>query len=410
MITNDVLDHDQSFISDAPCLPELDISKPGDSTGRGEDNGGRAAPAPKKTGNGAVCKTRLDRLFTLIGIMRSGHTYGPDDLARKLGVSRRTVFRDLDMLDRSGVPYLFDGNKGGYQLHNWNSLPPARLSLHEAVALYTAAKKIASPQTFPLFAEASNAVEKMAQALVPSVRDMCVGMASRVEVRWSAITDATTTSRIFQQLQSAAYECRRVLLEHDGHADARVMRSIVHPYVLAFLSHAWYVVGYSEEHGRVQAFNLDHILTVEPEKGFFRRPANFTLDTYLGRTWSFQSEGKVWPIRLRFSPQVADGIEEIIWHRTQQTERLPDGSLLFEAEVDGLHEISSWIMGYAGNVVVEEPVELRDYIQQMAKSILGRYPGQRPQPSQPRNSSLTQDAAAEAQSSTMAELDPVRVP
>ena len=56
---------------------------------------------------------------------------------------------------------------------------------------------------------------------------------------------------------------------------------------------------------------------------------------------------------------MAADVEEIVWHKTQQTQRLSDKALLFTVQVDGLTEISRWILGFGDQVIVEEPVELR---------------------------------------------------
>ena len=84
-------------------------------------------------------------------------------------------------------------------------------------------------------------------------------------------------------------------------------------------------------------------------------------------------EGKIHRVRVRFLPKVAGNVEEVLWHPGQRTQRQADGSLVFEVEVDGLTEISWWIMGYGDQAIVEKPAELRHRICQMAEGILRHY-------------------------------------
>ena len=56
----------------------------------------------------------------------------------------------------------------------------------------------------------------------------------------------------------------------------------------------------------------------------------------------------------------------MIWHKTQRTTYEEDGSLLFEVDVDGIGEISWWIMGYGAEAEVLEPPQLRE---RMAKHV-----------------------------------------
>ena len=69
---------------------------------------------------------------------------------------------------------------------------------------------------------------------------------------------------------------------------------------------------------------------------------------------------------------VYDGgeIDEVLWHESQSTARLDDGRLIFEAEVDGLRELSSWILGYGEHVEVLAPGELRELVRQRAAAVI----------------------------------------
>ena len=60
--------------------------------------------------------SRISRIIRLLTTLQSGHAYPPDELTQLLGVSRRTVFRDLSELSAIGVPYHFDSKAGGYQI------------------------------------------------------------------------------------------------------------------------------------------------------------------------------------------------------------------------------------------------------------------------------------------------------
>ena len=77
---------------------------------------------------------RTDRLFELIQIFRDGRLKLGRDLAARLGVSLRTLYRDIDTLVASGIP--IEGERGvGYILREPIFLPPLNLSHIELEAL-----------------------------------------------------------------------------------------------------------------------------------------------------------------------------------------------------------------------------------------------------------------------------------
>ncbi|MDX8350828.1 YafY family protein [Cognatiyoonia sp. IB215182] len=78
---------------------------------------------------------RSDRLSEIIEIVQDGRLHLARDIAEKLEVSVRTIYRDFDTLVASGVP--IDGERGvGYMLREPVFLPPMNLSLTELEALH----------------------------------------------------------------------------------------------------------------------------------------------------------------------------------------------------------------------------------------------------------------------------------
>ena len=97
---------------------------------------------------------------------------------------------------------------------------------------------------------------------------------------------------------------------------------------------------------------------------------NFDLADYLGKAWSMIPEGRLYHIKLRFLPKVAETITEVEWHSTQKVTYNSDGSAIVEFRVDGLGEIFWWILGYGDQVEVLAPKELRQRVFQAAKNII----------------------------------------
>ncbi|MDD8022053.1 MAG: HTH domain-containing protein [Paracoccaceae bacterium] len=78
--------------------------------------------------------TRTERLQKLIEMMRGGAMLRAADLAGHLGVSERTIWRDMSVLSEFGVPVV--GQRGvGYMLRRAVALPPLVLNPEEIAAL-----------------------------------------------------------------------------------------------------------------------------------------------------------------------------------------------------------------------------------------------------------------------------------
>ncbi|GAG48689.1 unnamed protein product, partial [marine sediment metagenome] len=97
---------------------------------------------------------------------------------------------------------------------------------------------------------------------------------------------------------------------------------------------------------------------------------NFDVYEYFGRAWSMIPEGRIYNIKLRFLPKVANNVAEVQWHSTQKVVRNSDGSATVEFRVDGLGEITWWILGYGDQVQVLAPKALRKKVLEVAKNMV----------------------------------------
>jgi predicted DNA-binding transcriptional regulator YafY len=91
---------------------------------------------------------RDQRLFDIVQIMRDGRVHTAEGLARALGVSARTIWRDMEILAATGLPVA--GERGmGYILRSVLILPPLTLSPDEAEALAEGLRRVAGDEAHP---------------------------------------------------------------------------------------------------------------------------------------------------------------------------------------------------------------------------------------------------------------------
>ncbi|MHC4528728.1 MAG: WYL domain-containing protein, partial [Planctomycetota bacterium] len=141
-------------------------------------------------------------------------------------------------------------------------------------------------------------------------------------------------------------------------------------YHLLYNRRAWYVLGHSSLHKSTRTFKLNRIKELKILDKCFVDEGSFDLADYLGRAWSMIPEGRLYDVKLRFLPMVAENVAEVQWHSTQQLTRHSDGSASVEFRVDGLREITWWILGYGDQVQVLAPRALRQKVIETAKNMI----------------------------------------
>ncbi len=89
-------------------------------------------------------------------------------------------------------------------------------------------------------------------------------------------------------------------------------------------------------------------------------------------------QDELYTVKIRITPAWVRYIGEKIWHESQRSRKLKDGSLELIFQVAGLDEIKQWIMSLGPEAYVEEPERLRDMVKAHMKKALVQYEGLRP--------------------------------
>lgn len=319
---------------------------------------------------------RIKRLLHLIQLLQQDRPVSLETLRQELSVSRRTVFRDLTVLELAGVPCRFDRQQQGYSLDRSCFLPPVALTLEEALALMLVTRRALHRQLVPQHQAVASAALKVEAALPSNVQEHCGDPLAAVDFRYWPMSDAEGIGDLVAQLRQAMAEHHKVALHYDSYYEGREIQTVFHPYRLTFIRRGWYAIGFSETHRQVRTFKIERMTAVEILEEDFAPDQGFNLDEHFGHAWQMIRGDRRYHVVVHFNPRVAGNVEEVLWHKTQQTRRLEDGSLIFEADVDGLGEIVWWILGYGQEAVVEEPPELRRLLTQHARAMAGRYAGE----------------------------------
>ncbi len=198
--------------------------------------------------------TRTERLHALTESLRRAAPRGrtADQLAAELGVSTRTIKRDLAALETTGLPvWGRTGPGGGYGLSERASLPPVALTPGQAVALSAA---VASAPGAPYADAASAAVRKVLDVLDPRTRQRARALGSRVWVD----EPRRPPRRVMSALESAMLEQVTARIDYTDREGGTTRRE-VEPMIFAFTSGRWYLVAWCRLRDAVRWFDLSRV-------------------------------------------------------------------------------------------------------------------------------------------------------
>ncbi len=207
-------------------------------------------------GSAAATSARLLQLLSLLQARR--HWSGPD-LARRTGVTERTIRRDVDRLRDLGYPIsATPGALGGYRLEHGTALPPLLLDDDEALAVAVSLATNGAGVT-GLEEAALRALTKLEQVLParlrPRLTDAKAALVRLPDHR------APVDAAVLAGLASACRDEERVRLDYvDGSGDASTRR--VEPHRVVHNGRRWYLVAYDLDRGEWRTFRVDRVASL----------------------------------------------------------------------------------------------------------------------------------------------------
>lgn len=220
-------------------------------------------------------KSRLQRLEELKGLLKARDIVTARDLADELGVSRRSLHRDLAILREQGLPIESGrGRGGGLRLHPHWGLGRVHFSATEAIDLLLSiaiAERINSPV---LLSQLAGIKRKVAAAFGETHQLQIRTLRRRILLGPPASGPAAASAgsaprRAQAALAEAFINTRAVAIDYVDRKGAVTSRQVEPHYLLLCLP-VWYVLAWDRLRGAVRHFRVDRIRSVAPLVQSFR--------------------------------------------------------------------------------------------------------------------------------------------
>ncbi len=306
---------------------------------------------------------RVLKLIRLFEHSRFGLTV--DELRRELGVTRRTVYRDLRLVEDAG--YRFTKEGGGGLPKRWR-FPPGLLRAPgrpyteaELLSLYFCMNLLQPLRGTPLRDGVESLLAKI-EATFPEKEREYLGDVVFTHVAKTAPTrDYRRHAVTVGVLSRACLERVKVQVTYRA-ADDKEKSYAFSPYCIAYYGGELYAIGWSDLRGAIRTLRVDRIVSIQPTRLPFERPKDFEPEEYLGRSFGMYSEGPQEQVRIEFAREAARAVREREWHPTQRVEARPGGKVMLKMTVHGLADVARWVLYHAPYARVLEPRSLRELV------------------------------------------------
>nr|CAA6830144.1 MAG: Transcriptional regulator, DeoR family [uncultured Thiotrichaceae bacterium] len=218
---------------------------------------------------------RADRLFQIVQILRNKRLVTARELAERLEVSERTIYRDIQDLSVSGVPV--EGEAGvGYHLRYSLDIPPLMFDAAEIEALVAGAKMVKAWGGTELGQSARSAIDKIT-AVIPKELQSHIDNSKLFALRFGEREDIEATLDL---CRNAIGDQRYLQLSYQR-ADGEKSQRLIKPLGLFFWGNTWTLSGWCELRDGFRSFRLDRMETIQTTEQTFDEVPGQGLNDFL---------------------------------------------------------------------------------------------------------------------------------
>ena len=219
---------------------------------------------------------RADRLISLLMLLQTRGRLTAQELASRLEVSERTIYRDLEAFSSAGIPvYAERGPGGGISLVDGYQTRLTGLTAAEAQALFLLS--VAGPHSdLGLDSALNDALLKLSATLPASQREDAQHLRERIHMDTTWWYYSRETLPQLSLLQEAVCHDQTILLQYLDERN-NSCRCMLHPYGLVSKAGIWFLVAVHAQSGEQHILRVSRIQSVEISEASFVRPPDFDL-------------------------------------------------------------------------------------------------------------------------------------
>lgn len=307
--------------------------------------------------------SRQEDLLRLAEMMQgSAEGVSITDIEQTFAVSRRTAERMRDAVLRA-FPQLEE--RPGLNGQKYWRFPPGTLgkivepTIHELTAGHRAAS-IARREGDIDTAETLESLLSKVKAMFREDRRRRVSADLEAQLMADGVAfrpgpRERLAPEILRKLREAILAGVMISADHRARGSGKLSRNTrLGPIAMLFGEGRQYLVAWSEYQDDLRLFALAGFERIDLEDEMFERPEDFDLQDWLAESFGIWRE-EPQDVEWRFLPEVADEAATYVFHPRQETERLPDGSLVVRFRAGGRQEMAWYLARWGDSVEARTP-------------------------------------------------------
>ncbi|MCR8846429.1 YafY family transcriptional regulator [Paenibacillus sp. SC116] len=318
--------------------------------------------------------SKNDNMLAILWMLNTGGKMTAKQIAEKLEINVRTVYRYIDALCASGVPIISDaGHHGGYSLLNHFIRAPLLFDMEEKKALLHAAV-FAKEAGYPLSEALGSATSKLKMYSNQEQESNLSRQLTGFEVI-NRTAVSPTVQPILAELERAVANEFSVEMEYRTGREEHSKNRLVDPYGMVYWNNKWYTVSFCHLRNEIRSFRVDRILQIKHTQHLFKRPDTFSAREFFMQNLLPDLTGKNGLISLCIEgrPEALDELS-LHWYLGHYLIERTADQAIFLLEEEAIHtHVPYLLFSYGKSIQVIEPLSMKDRLIAIASELIEHY-------------------------------------
>lgn len=299
---------------------------------------------------------KIDRLIGILSVLLQQECTTAPELAEKFEVSRRTINRDIEDLNRAGIPIqTIQGTGGGIRIMEGYRMDKTLLTSRDMQVIMAGLRSLDSISGSQYYKQLMEKIKPGASHFLTGKDAILIDLSS-----WYKGAIEPKISMILEAIEA------KKRISFDYYASSGEGRRNMEPYYLIFKWSSWYAYGWCEQKKDFRLFKLNRMNKIQITQWEFTPRAVPLPELDINKIYPEEIS-----VEAVFAPDVKWRVVEEYGPDCFTIQE--DGSLYFRGKYTDFNSLVTWMLTFGDRVRVVKPTELKEALLQQAKEIVKKY-------------------------------------
>lgn len=308
---------------------------------------------------------KIERITSILIKLQSRRNITAQQIADEFGISIRTVYRDIQILEEAGVPIV--SNMGvGYSIIEGYKLPPLMFSISEAIAFLLAEKQLRIQFNIDGYELFRNGMDKIRSVLKFANRDILEKFENYIGIlELGEIQQESNPFHVLEPLIQSIIEHKTVKIEYSAIYNGKTTTREIEPVGLFFMFGQWYLLAWCKLRNDYRTFKLNRINNITMTDSLFEKTHPPIKDLIK----QIYSSPPYHNIVLKVEKNALFGIGSLKYNHGLVREEVEGDYIIQTYKTNSLEYFARWYLSFADKSTIIESMELKDMVKNLINKL-----------------------------------------